>query len=335
MRAAVNTRYGSPDVLQVRQVPKPQAQAGEVLIRVHATTVSRTDCGMLRPHPFFVRFVAGLLRPKRTILGMDFAGEVEAVGARVTSFKPGDRVFGLSPDVYGAHAEYLCLPEQAAMAAMPAGVGFGEAVVCEGAWYAHTYLQAFHLKPGHSILIYGASGAIGTAAVQLAKSCGARVTAVVATRHLELVKSLGADRAVDYTAQDFTRIDDSFDVVFDAVGKTSFLRCRRLLKPTGVFAATDLGPWGQNVLLAIWSSITGSRRVIFPLPQSDQARAFVEFLKSRIEAGEFRAVIDRAYPLEAIADAYRYVQTQHKTGIVVVNVRPTDANPLGPLVRGD
>lgn len=187
MKAAVSARYGPPDVLEIRQVHKPEPQAGEVLIRVHATTVSRTDCGMLRPHPQFVRLFSGLLRPRRKILGMDFAGVVEAVGAGVTSFKPGDRVFGLSPDVYAAHAEYLCLPEEAAMAAMPARVDFSKAVVCEGAWYAETNLQALGLKAGHSILIYGASGAIGTAAVQLAKSYGAKVTAVAATRHLELV----------------------------------------------------------------------------------------------------------------------------------------------------
>ena len=322
MKAAINARYGSPDVLEIRQVPKPQPKAGEVLIKVHATTVSRTDCGMLRPHPQFVRLFTGLLRPRRTILGMDFAGEVEAIGAGVTVFKPGDRVFGLSPDVYGAHAEFLCLPEKAAIASMPAGVAFGQAVVCEGAWYADTNLQALGLKAGHSILIYGASGAIGTAAVQLAKSYGAKVTAVVATRHLDLARSLGADRVINYTAQDFTQLADSFDFVFDAVGKTTFFRCRRLLKPEGIFAATDLGPWGQNALLTIWSLITGSRRVIFPLPQSGKANAFVEFLKTRMEAGEFRAVIDREYAIEAIAAAYRYVETAQKTGIVVINVRP-------------
>ena len=153
MKAVINARWGSPDILEIRQVPKPEPKADEVLIRVHATTVSRTDCGMLRPHPFFVRFFAGLLRPKRTILGMDFAGEVEAVGPGVTSFKPGDRVFGVSPDVYGAHAEYLCVPEKGAIAVMPAGTRFGDAVVCEGAWYADTYLQAFRLKPGCRILV--------------------------------------------------------------------------------------------------------------------------------------------------------------------------------------
>lgn len=326
MKAAVTIRYGPPDVVEILEVPTPVPGAGEVLIKVHATTVSRTDCGMRRPHPWFVRLVAGLLRPKLTILGMDFAGEIEATGAGVTRFKPGDRVFGLSPERYGAHAEYLCLPAECAMAAMPATMRFIDAVVCEGAWYADTNLQAFGLGPGRSILIYGASGAIGTAAVQLAKLRGAEVTAVVATRHLQLARDLGADRTVDYTAEDFTQIGQSFDVVFDAVGKTTYFRCRRLLKPNGVFAATDLGPWGQNPLLVIWCSITGSRRVLFPLPQSGKARAFVEFLKARMEAGEFCAVVDREYPLDAIADAYRYVETEQKTGIVVVKVKPVAAD---------
>jgi NADPH:quinone reductase-like Zn-dependent oxidoreductase len=279
---------------------------------------------MLRARPFIARLVIGLRRPKRTILGMDFAGTVEAVGAHVTSFKPGERVFGLSPENYGAHAEYLCVPEKGAIAVVPAGLDFDEAVVCEGAWYADTSLKKFGLRSGDKILIYGASGAIGTAAVQLAKFYGAEVTAVVATRHLDLVKSLGADRAVDYTAEDFTQIGETFDFVFDAVGKTTFFRCRRLLKPGGTFAASDVGPWWQNILLAIWSSITRSNRVIFPLPGNSEA--FVVFLRERLEAGDFRAIIDRKYPLEAIADAYRYVETEQKVGIVVINVTPAGGN---------
>lgn len=320
MKAAISARYGSPDVLEIREVPAPKPQADEVLVRVHATTVSRTDCGMLRPHPAFVRLGAGLFRPKLTILGMDFAGRIETVGSSVTTFKPGDRVFGLSPGVYGAHAEYLCLPERGALASLPDGIPFGKAVVGEGAWYADTNLQALGVEPGHDLLIYGASGAIGTAALQLAKCRGATVTAVVATRHLDLVRSLGADRAVDYTTQDFTRIGQTFDSVFDAVGKTTYFQCRRLLEPNGRFAATDLGPWGQIPLLAIWSAMTGSRRVLFPLPRAGTARACLEYLAARMAAGEYRAVVDREYPLDAIADAYRYVETQQKTGIVVISV---------------
>jgi NADPH:quinone reductase-like Zn-dependent oxidoreductase len=325
MKAAVNERYGSPDVLTIRDLPRPEPKAGEILVKVHATTVGRTDSCALRAHPFFVRPYTGLLRPKRTVLGLDFAGTVEVVGKGVTKFTPGMRVFGLTPGGYGAHAEYVCLPEDGAVSAMPAGTRFEEVVVCEGAWYADTYLRKFNLKPGDKILIYGASGAIGTSAVQLSKFYGAEVTAVVSTPHLDLARRIGADRVIDYTAEDFTQIGESFDFVLDAVGKTSFFRCRPLLKPEGVFAATDLGPWWQNVILAIWSSLTGSGRVVFPTPHS--SRSFVEFLKARIEAGEFHAVIDRKYLLSDIADAYRYVETEQKAGVVVIEVVPEDILP--------
>jgi NADPH:quinone reductase-like Zn-dependent oxidoreductase len=324
MKAAVITRYGSPEVVKIREVPKPMPDAGEVLIRVHATTVNRTDCGELRPR-IIGRFFFGLLRPRRKIFGMDVAGEVEEVGAAAKSFKLGDRVFGMCPSKRnGAQAEYVCVPEQGPIASMPSNTRFDEAVVCEGAFYADAGLKKFQLHPGHKILIYGASGAIGSAAVQLAKSYGAEVTAVVATRHLDLVKSLGADRAIDYTAEDFTRIGERFDFVFDAVGKASYFQCRRLLKSNAVFAATDVGPWGQNLPLALWSWMTGSNRVVIHVPVRGSGRSFVDFLKGRIEAGQFRAVIDRKYPLAAIADAYRYVETGQKVGIVVINVVSID-----------
>jgi NADPH:quinone reductase-like Zn-dependent oxidoreductase len=328
MKAAVITRYGSPDVIKIADAPKPAPAAGEVLIRVHATTVNRTDCGELRPR-IIGRLLFGLRRPRRTIFGMDFAGVVEAVGAEVMSLKAGDRVFGMCPSrSNGAHAEYVCIPERAPIATMPANTRFDEAVVCEGAFYANSGLRKFHVGPGHKILIYGASGAIGSAAVQLAKASGAEVTAVVATRHLDLVKSLGADRAVDYTVEDFTRIGETFDFVFEAVGKTSFFRCRRLLTPEGTFMATDVGPWGQYLPLIIWSSIAKNNRVLVPLPSRGSGQAFVEFLKARMEAGQFRAVIDRRYPLDAIADAYRYVETGQKVGIVVINVAHADESAL-------
>jgi NADPH:quinone reductase-like Zn-dependent oxidoreductase len=262
----------------------------------------------------------GLFRPGRTILGMDFAGEVEAIGKDVTLFKPGDRVFGmLRYRDLGAHAEYICVPEDGYAATIPEGLPFEEAVVCEGAFYAHTCLTALKLKAADHILIYGASGAIGTAAVQLAKSIGARVTAVVASRHLALVQSLGADRVIDYTREDFTRIGETFDCLLDAVGKTTWLRCRRLLKPGAVFAGTDMGPWCQTVLLMIWFAITGSKRVFVAIPKP--VPGFVSLLKTLMQAGEFRAAIDRRYSLEQIADAYRYVETGQKAGIVVIRIR--------------
>jgi NADPH:quinone reductase-like Zn-dependent oxidoreductase len=325
MKAVVNERYGSPDVLEIREVPAPNPDAGEILVKVHATTVGRTDSCALRAHPWFVRPYAGLLRPKRTVLGLDFAGTVAALGAGVTKFTRGDRVFGLTPHGYGAHAEYVCVPADGAVSDIPTGKDFSDVVVCEGAWYANTYLKKFNIGPGHNILIYGASGAIGTSAVQLAKIYGAGVTAVVSTPHIGLAHKLGAARVVDYTAEDFTKIGDRFDFVLDAVGKTSYFQCRGLLKPDGVYAATDLGPWWQNVILALWSSITGTGRVVFPTPRSSQS--FVEFIAAQIESANFNAVIDRAYSLLDIAVAYRYVETEQKAGIVVIEVVRDDIRP--------
>jgi len=325
MRASIHERYGSPDVLEIRDVSLPAPGPGEIRVAVHAATVGRTDTCALRAHPFFMRPSTGWLRPRRKILGLDFAGTVDAVGEDVSGFSQGDRVFGLTPGGYGAHAEFVCIPADGAVAPLPVGKRFDEVVVCEGAWYADTYLRAFRLSRGHRLLIYGASGAIGVAALQLAKHhYGAEVTAVVATRHLELARQLGADRVIDYTVDDFTSTGDRYDIVFDAVGKTSYLRCRGLLAPGGVFAATDLGPGWQNVFAAAISSLTRSGRVLFPMPQA--SRAIVDFVSACLAAGELRAVIDRRYPLDAIADAYRYVETQQKTGIVVIDIAPQDAD---------
>lgn len=278
---------------------------------------------MLEPHPFFIRLSAGLLRPKLTVLGMDFAGTVESVGSSVEAFKAGDRVFGMSPDTFGAHAEYLCVPANGQIAHMPSGLAFNEAILCEGAWYADTNLEWLGVEAGRSILIYGASGAIGIAALQLAKARGAAVTAVVGTRHLELAISLGADRVIDYLADDFTRVDDTFDAVFDAVGKTTYGRCRKLMKPAARFSTTDLGPWWQNIFLSIWHRLTGSLRVNIPIPVS--RKDFVDDMKELMESGALRAVVDRTYPLEAIADTYRYVSQGQKTGIVVIDLASTES----------
>lgn len=321
MKAAITTRYGPPDVVRVGEAAKPTPAPGELLVRVHATTVNRSDWGELRPGPMRIFF--GLVRPRRAIFGMDFAGVVEATGPDVTSFKPGDRVFGMCPPLRnGPHAEYFCMPESGAVALLPAAANFEDAVVCEGAYYAEAGLKKFGVGPGSKVLIYGASGAIGSAALQLAKSYGADVTAVAAAPHMALLRSLGADRAIDYTAEDFTKLPDRFDYVFDAVGKTSFFRCRRLLKPGGTFASTDLGPWGQNLLLLLWAAITGTTRFAIPLQPRGRGHAFVQDIKRLIEAGQYRAVIDRRYPLDAISDAYRYVATGRKVGIVVIKVVP-------------
>jgi NADPH:quinone reductase-like Zn-dependent oxidoreductase len=320
MKAAVITRYGSPDVVKIREAPKPAPAAGEVLIRVHAATVNRTDCGELL-FPILIRLLNGAARSRRTILGMDFAGTVEAVGAAASMFKPGDHVFGMCPSRNdGAQAEYFCMRETGPIAHMPSNLRFDQAVVCEGAFYANPAIEHFGLKPGHKILIYGASGAIGTAALQLAKYRGAEVTAVVAGRHLDLARSLGADLAVDYATDAFDQLGRQFDFVMDAVGKLGIRRWRRLLKPGGVFSTTDRGPWSQNLLFVLWSKVTGSGRVVVPLARRGSGQAFVNDLKDKIEAGRFVPVIDRRYPLAAIADAYRYVQTGEKAGVVVIDI---------------
>jgi NADPH:quinone reductase-like Zn-dependent oxidoreductase len=329
MKAATIARYGSPGVIEVRDVPAPVPGPSEVRVRVHAATVNRTDCGELL-HPTLIRLLSNFGRSRRSILGLDFAGTVEAVGAAASLFKPGDRVFGMCPSRNdGAQAEYLCMSEAGPIAQMPSNLRFDQAVVCEGAFYANPIIEHFALKPGHRILIYGASGAIGTAALQLAKDRGAEVVAVVAGRHLALVRSLGADVAVDYTTEAFDQLGRSFDFVLDAVGKLGIRRWRRWLKPGGVFATTDRGPWSQNLLFVLWSWITGSGRVVVPLAKRGSAPAFVNELRDKIEAGRFIPVIDRRYPLAAIADAYRYVQTGEKAGAVVIDI-VTDGRPAKP-----
>jgi NADPH:quinone reductase-like Zn-dependent oxidoreductase len=329
MRAAVATRYGLPHGLEIRDVPKPLPGKGEVLVAVHATTVTRSDCGFLAPHPALLRLFYGWSRPRRPILGMDFAGTVEAIGESVSAFEPGDRVFGmLRWKELGAHAEYVCVAADGYIATMPEGTRFEEVVACEGAFYALNSLQALKLKAGDRILIYGASGAIGTAAVQLARAMGASVTAVVATKHVELLESLGAVRVIDYTREDFTRIGETFDCMLDAVGKTTYVRCRRLLKPGAMFAGTDVGPGAQTLLLVMWFAITGSRRVIVAMPRPIEG--FARLMRDHFASGRFRAAIDRHYPLEQIRAAYTYVETGQKAGIVVIDVRPEQPPPREP-----
>ncbi len=316
MRAVVFHRYGPPETLSLQEVPIPNPAAGEVRVRVHASTVGRTDTTTLRAHPFFARAMTGYFRPRMQTLGMDFAGVVDALGDGVSAFQVGDRVFGLSTDQYGAHAEYFCTPADEAITRIPEGISFSEAVVGEGAWYANSTTK--HLRAGERILVYGASGAVGTAAVQLAKARGAEVTAVVGERHLSMAEQLGADRIVNYEEEDFTAIGEVFDIVFDAVGKTSWFACRPLLGKQGKFAATDLGPCWSNLLLGAWFGVTGSQRVRIPFP--DDAPGFIVELARLMAEGKFRGVFDRSYELDEIVEAFRYVETEQKTGIVGIKI---------------
>jgi NADPH:quinone reductase-like Zn-dependent oxidoreductase len=309
-------------VVRITEVDKPAARDGEVLVQVHATTVNRTDCGVRAARPFFYRLFIGLLRPRVTVLGTEFAGEVEAVGGGVTSFKVGDRVFGFEGTRFGAHAEYLAMPQTGLLATIPADLSYEQAAPSsEGSQYALSLIRNAKVRRGQDVLVNGATGAIGSAAVQLLKHLGANVTAVCGTEHVELVKGLGADRVVDYTAEDFTRDEQTYDVVLDAVGKSSFGRCRRLLRPRGVYLSTDLGPLSQNPFLALLTPLFGRRKVMFPIPRRAD-RELATDLRGLIEAGAFRPLIDRRYPLDQIVEAYRYVETGRKVGNVVVTVRP-------------
>jgi NADPH:quinone reductase-like Zn-dependent oxidoreductase len=300
-------------------VAKPVARDNEVLVRVHAATVNRTDCGFRAGRPFIVRFFAGLIRPKARILGCEFAGEVEAAGRDVSSFGPGDRVFGYCEGPFGAHAEYMTIAEDGAVAAMPAGTAFEQAAAStEGAHYALSFIRTAKIRSGQDVLVNGATGAIGSAAMQLLKSLGAQVTAVCGTAGVRLVSGLGADRVIDYTAGDFTKDERSYDVVLDAVGKNSFGRCRRLLRPGGIYLSSELGPLSLNPVLALITPLLGGRKVMFPIPRQDQQ--MVRYFGELIEAGQFRPVIDRRYPLDRIVEAYRYVETGQKTGNVVISM---------------
>lgn len=334
MKAVVQDRYGPPDVLRLEDVERPVPKDDEVLIRIRATTVTRTDAHARAANPFFWRFFAGLRRPKWRTLGVELAGEVEAAGAHVTQFAVGDHVFG-SPPGFGAHAEFICLRENAPLAHKPAGMSFEEAAaVCDGGIQALAALRIADVREGQRVVIYGASGSLGTAAVQLAKHFRAHVTAVCNTRNVEIVRSLGADEVVDYLEEDFTRNGRTYDAIIDAVGKYSFVRGRRALKRGGVYVATDLGPFLlETIAMLLATRWVGTKRVKMPMARRTKEDVLV--LKELIEAGEFRAVIDRRYPMEQVVEAHRYVETLQKTGNVVLTVggdRGTQAEPAADRV---
>ena len=314
MRPVVHDRYGPPDVLRVDEVERPVPAENEVLVRIHATTVNRTDCHIRAAKPFIWRFFAGLLRPKRKILGMELAGEVESVGAAVTEFEVGDRVFGIRT---GANAEFVRIRENGVLAHMPANMTFEEAAaVCDGACSALSCLRNADVREGKRILVYGASGSIGSAAVQLSKHFGAHVTAVCNTKNVDLVRSLGADEVIDYLHEDFTKNGKTYDVIFDAVGKHSFRRSRRSLNRGGIYIATD---GFRNIFLALWTRWIGDKRARLGIAR--YKKQDVLLLKELIEAGEYRAVIDRRYAVKDVVEATKYVETGQKTGNVVLTLR--------------
>jgi NADPH:quinone reductase-like Zn-dependent oxidoreductase len=323
VKAIVYDRYGPPEVLRIADVPKPEPKPGEVLVRVRAAAVTRADAATRdanrksgRATSMVSRLVSGARRPRQPILGTDFAGEVTALGGGVTDFKVGDAVFGSSGFRFGSWAEYVVLPASGRIALKPESLSFEQAApITDGGLYAQC-LNLAHIRPKQRVLVYGASGAIGTAGMQLAKSFGAEVTAVCGTKNLELMKSLGADHVVDYMHEDFTRNGETYDVIFDAVGKHSFSRCRSSLKPGGAYVATD---GFANLGLMLWTRWFGGRKVIFAVPPRF-TKDEVLLLKRLIEEGRYTAVIDRVYPMDDVIEAVRYVETEQKVGNVVLTI---------------
>jgi NADPH:quinone reductase-like Zn-dependent oxidoreductase len=316
MKAIVYTKFGPPEVLHLQEVEKPTPKANEVLIKIYATTVVKEDPDM-RASPGF----NGFLKPRHPILGQELAGEVEAIGSAVTRFKPGNQVFGI--DMFGAYAEYKCMPEDGALAIKPANMSYEEAAsVPNGALTALPFLRDKGIiQSEQTVLIYGASGSVGTAAVQLARYYGAEVTGVCSTANLEWVKSMGADQVIDYTQEDFTENDKTYDIIFDTVGKRSFSACKGSLTNEGIYLATV--PTPEIMFQALWATKSGNKKVKFAATSLRSASKKIKdliFLTTLIEAGKMKAVIDRCYPLEQIVEAHRYVEHGHKKGNVVITV---------------
>jgi len=322
MSAAVYHQYGAPEVLQLQSVPKPAMGENDVSIRVRYSTVTRTDCGFLRAKPFIVRFFAGLRKPKANILGCEFAGEVVAKGSAVSEFQVGDRVFGFKDDDhgFGGHAQYTNMPSKGMLAKIPDHMTYPEVVAgLEGAHYALYYIRSTGIGKGSRVLINGATGAIGSAALQIACAMGAEVTAVCAKEHERTIQSLGAVKTIDYKSRDFTELDEKFDVVFDAVGKSTYGRCRQILTASGIYTSSELGPFCQNPFLAFVTPLFCKRQVRFPIPNNN-SREDAEYIESLLSSGKFTPLVDRTYSLENIRDAFTYVETGEKIGNVLIEI---------------
>lgn len=319
MKAIVYTKYGPPEVAKLMEVPKPIPKDNEVLVKVYASTVNRTDVGFRSAQYFISRFWSGLLKPKYQILGCEFSGIVEEIGRSVTTFKAGDKVFGYNDKSFGGHAEFLSIAENEDLPISPNNLGLSEAAaITEGAHYALNNIRAAKIEKGQNVLVYGATGAIGSSAVQLLKHFGAKVTAVCNTKNVALIKSLGADIVIDYQTQDFTRTESKYHFIFDAVGKSSFRHCKPLLLEKGIYISTELGKNAENIFFALKTSVLGGKKVLFPIPKINKND--VVFLKKLVENGDYKPVIDRQYKLEQIVEAYEYVETGQKTGNVVIKV---------------
>lgn len=319
MKAAYRKEYGPPESLRIKELEIPKIKENELLIKVHAATVNRTDCAVLTGRPHIMRLFTGLLKPKLPVTGTDFAGEIESVGNKVGSFKVGDRVFGFIDNGLASHAQYMTIAADKAVSSIPENSSYEEAAASlEGAHYAYNFIKKVKIKEGEKVLINGATGAIGSALLQFSKYYGAYVTAVANTKNIELMKSLGADKVIDYQTEDFTKDKQKYKYIFDAVGKSSFAKCKNILEADGVYISSELGKLGENLLLALITKMSSGKKVIFPVPSD--IKASIDFIKKLIAEDNFKAVIDRKYPLEKIDEAFSYTASGEKTGNVILKI---------------
>lgn len=319
MKASVYNRYGSPEVLQFEQIAVPEPKANEVLVKVYSSTVNRTDCGFRKSEYLITRLFSGIFKPHMRVLGNEFSGVVEKTGSAVSQYKKGDRVFGLSTMKFGAHAEFLCLKENGSFTLMPENLSFNEAAaVCDGMMLASNFMKKINFDKKLNILVNGATGSIGSAALQLSKCYGAQVTAVCKTEAIDLIKSLGADEVIDYQKEDFTKSQKQFDIILDAVGKSTFFRCRKILVPGGIYISSELGPYWQNIWMALLTPLRGGKKVLFPIPTDSKEQT--EMYKKILMSGKYKVVIDKVYPFDRIKEATEYVETGEKTGNVVIEI---------------
>ncbi|MFT5885995.1 MAG: NADPH:quinone reductase-like Zn-dependent oxidoreductase [Arcticibacterium sp.] len=319
MKAIHWKKYGSPEHLEFQELPTPIPKENEVLVQIKATSVNRTDCAMFYAKPFFMRLMTGLSKPKSGILGTEFSGIVAGLGGGVEAFQIGDAVFGLNPDGLCSHAEYMVIDQDSAIALKPSKLSFEEAGACtEGAHYAQNMINKVSLKRGDKVIVNGATGGIGSAALQLAKYYGAEVTAVGNTKNLDLLKSLGADFVINYEKEDFNQLKGQYDYIFDTVGKSTFFECKHLLKPTGVYESSELGPYAQNIFLSLIGLVSKWKKVKFPFPKDINASLLL--VKKLMESGQMRPVIDRTYSMEDVGKAFEYVAAGNKTGNVAITL---------------
>lgn len=323
MKAAVHKKYGAPNVVKISEIERPVPLENEVLIKVYSSTVNRTDCGFRSAEYFISRFFSGLFRPKHQTLGCEFAGEIVGIGIKVSLFKVGEKVFGYNDSRFGGHAQFLCINESDSIATLPISYDVETgAPLTEGSHYALSSIKAAKLQPGQHVLVYGATGAIGSAAVQLLKHFNVHITAVCNTKNVELIQSFSVHKVIDYQTEDFTTFPQKYDFIFDAVGKSSFKVCKKLLNKKGIYISTELGKNGVNIPLALFTPLFKGRKLLFPIPSMNKET--IDFIKELAEDGTFRPVIDRYYTLDQIVEAYEYVESGQKTGNVVLSIHHDD-----------